>query len=216
MDPIRQHDPHREQPFFPGDEAIERRIRRVHPVERGGDGRTSEQASPTASAVTCRRSRQLRIALRRRVQSLLQGKGRRTPGDHIYFQGHAAPGIYARAYLEGRLSEEHLDNFRQEIGGAGLVELSTPRLMPEFWEFPTVSMGLGPINCHLPRPVQPLPDTTAHRRHHRSKRLVFLGDGETDEPETLGAISLAAANRTRQPDLRRQLQPATARRARAR
>ncbi len=116
------------------------------------------------------------------------------PGDHVYFQGHAAPGIYARAYLEGRLTDDDLDHFRQEIGrdGQGLSSYPHPRLMPEFWEFPTVSMGLGPItalyharfNRYLHN--RQIDDTS------ESRVWAFLGDGECDEPETLGAISLAS------------------------
>jgi len=106
-------------------------------------------------------------------------------------QGHAAPGIYARAFLEGRLSEENLDNFRSEIGGRGLSSYPHPRLMPSFWEFPTVSMGLGPINSiYHARFARYL---TQRRIDDASngKIWAFIGDGETDEPETLGAISLA-------------------------
>ena len=103
-------------------------------------------------------------------------------GDHIYFQGHAAPGVYARAYLEGRLSEPELDNFRMEVGGNGLPSYPHPRLMPDFWEYPTVSMGLGPIN------------SIYHARfnryiHHRriddtsaSTVWCFLGDGSATSP----------------------------------
>ena len=89
-----------------------------------------------------------------------RGKDDGQSGDQVYFQGHAAPGIYARAYLEGRLTESQLDHFRQEVGGGpggGLSSYPHPRLMPDFWEFPTVSMGLGPINADLPGPLQPLP-----------------------------------------------------------
>jgi pyruvate dehydrogenase E1 component len=123
-----------------------------------------------------------------------RGKDDGLPGDHVYFQGHAAPGVYARAFLEGRLSAEDLDHFRREIGrgGRGLSSYPHPRLMPEFWEFPTVSMGLGPItalyqarfNRYLHN--RRLDDTT------QSRVWAFLGDGECDEPETLGAISLAS------------------------
>ena len=88
----------------------------------------------------------IRCALRGRVQPLLQGKDNGLAGDHVYYQGHAAPGVYARSYLEGRLTEQNLDHFRMEIGGTGLSSYPHPRLMPHFWEYPTVSMGLGPIN----------------------------------------------------------------------
>lgn len=114
-------------------------------------------------------------------------------GDHVYFQGHAVPGIYARAYLEGRLSESHLENFRRELApGGGLSSYPHPWLMPEFWQFPTVSMGLGPImsiyharfNRYLHN--RGLKDTSQQRV------FAYLGDGETDEPESLGAITLAS------------------------
>jgi pyruvate dehydrogenase E1 component len=123
-----------------------------------------------------------------------RGKDGGNPGDSIYIQGHAAPGIYSRAFLEGRLDEADLDRFRREIGG-GLSSYPHPRLMPEFWEYPTVSMGLGPIN------------SLYHARfnrylHHRrlddtsdDRVWCFLGDGEVDEPETLGAIGLAGRER---------------------
>ena len=113
-------------------------------------------------------------------------------GDLVYIQGHSSPGIYARAYLEGRLSEEQLRNFRREVDGRGLSSYPHPWLMPTFWQFPTVSMGLGPImGIYQARFLRYL--------HHRGiqgagdrKVWVFLGDGETDEPESLGAIALAA------------------------
>jgi pyruvate dehydrogenase E1 component len=114
-------------------------------------------------------------------------------GDSIYFQGHASPGMYSRAFLEGRLSEEHLENFRRELSaGGGLSSYPHPWLMPDFWEYPTVSMGLGPImaiyqarfNKYLKD--RGLKDTTKQRV------WAFLGDGECDEPETLGAITLAS------------------------
>ncbi len=112
-------------------------------------------------------------------------------GDLVYFQGHSSPGVYARAFLEGRLSEDQLVNFRQEVGGQGLSSYPHPWLMPEFWQFPTVSMGLGPLmaiyQARFLRYLQGrgLADTAER------KVWVFCGDGEMDEPESLGAISLA-------------------------
>lgn len=112
-------------------------------------------------------------------------------GDLIYYQGHISPGIYARSFIEGRLTEDHLDNFRREVDGKGLSSYPHPWLMPEYWQFPTVSMGLGPIQAiyqaHVMRYLE-------NRGKIEPGRQVwaFLGDGECDEPESLGAISLAA------------------------
>ena len=112
-------------------------------------------------------------------------------GDLIYFQGHAAPGMYARAFLEGRLSEEQLDNFRQEVDGKGLSSYPHPHLMSDFWQFPTVSMGLGPImSIYQARFMKYLQHRGLANTDGR-KVWSFIGDGETDEPETLGATSLA-------------------------
>ncbi|MDH5302273.1 MAG: pyruvate dehydrogenase (acetyl-transferring), homodimeric type [Gammaproteobacteria bacterium] len=112
-------------------------------------------------------------------------------GDLIYSQGHASPGTYARAFLEGRLTEQQLDNFRQEVDGNGLSSYPHPHLMPDFWQFPTVSMGLGPImSIYQARFMKYLQDRGLADTRGR-KVWAFLGDGETDEPESLGAISLA-------------------------
>jgi pyruvate dehydrogenase E1 component len=112
-------------------------------------------------------------------------------GDLVYFQGHSSPGVYARAFLEGRLSEDQLVNFRQEVGGKGLPSYPHPWLMPEFWQFPTVSMGLGPLMAiYQARFLRYLHGRGLADTHER-KVWVFCGDGEMDEPESLGAISLA-------------------------
>ena len=104
-----------------------------------------------------------------------RGKDDGNAGDAVYFQGHAAPGIYARAFMEGRLTADDLDHFRREIGrgGRGLSSYPHPRLMPDFWEYPTVSMGLGPISRAVPRPLQPLPAEPPDRRHQPDPRLVL-------------------------------------------
>ncbi len=113
-------------------------------------------------------------------------------GDLIYSQGHASPGTYARAYLEGRLTEDQLDHFRQEVDGKGLSSYPHPWLMPDFWQFPTVSMGLGPImSIYQARFMKYLQDRGLADTKNRNV-WAFLGDGETDEPESLGAISLAS------------------------
>ncbi len=112
-------------------------------------------------------------------------------GDLVYFQGHCSPGIYARAFVEGRLSEDQLLNFRQEVGGKGLSSYPHPRLMPDFWQFPTVSMGLGPLMAiYQARFLRYLQGRGIADTSER-KVWCFCGDGEMDEPESLGAISLA-------------------------
>lgn len=112
-------------------------------------------------------------------------------GDLVFFQGHSAPGFYARAYLEGRLTEEQMDNFRREVDGNGLSSYPHPWLMPDFWQFPTVSMGLGPIQAIYQAYVMRYLNARDLVTEGDRKVWAFLGDGETDEPEALGAISLA-------------------------
>jgi len=178
------------QEWFPGDVAIERRIRAyirwnaavmVVNANHRADGIGGHLATYASSAGLYELG----------FNHFFKGKAHGQAGDHVYFQGHAAPGIYSRAYLEGRFDETHLSNFRRELSGHGLTSYPHPWLMGDFWEFPTVSMGLGPIN------------SIYHARfnrylHHRriddtsnSRVWCFLGDGECDEPETLGSISLA-------------------------
>lgn len=182
--------PAEEQPFFPGDVDIERRIRRlvrwnaavmVIRANKRSDG-IGGHLSTFASAASL-----YEVGF----NWFFRGKEDGIPGDHIYFQGHGAPGIYARAFLEGRLTEEQLNNFRTEIGGHGLSSYPHPRLMPDFWEYPIVSMGLGPLNsiyhARFNRYLQhrSIDDTST------SRIWCFVGDGEVDEPETLGGIALA-------------------------
>ena len=112
-------------------------------------------------------------------------------GDMIYYQGHSAPGIYARSYLEGRLSEEQIKNFRREVGGKGLSSYPHPYLMPDYWQFPTVSMGLGPIMSIYQAHIQKYLMNRGLLKTEDRKVWAFLGDGEMDEPESLGAIALA-------------------------
>ena len=117
-------------------------------------------------------------------------------GDQVYFQGHAAPGVYARAYLEGRLDEQHLENFRRELReGGGLSSYPHPWLMPDFWQFPTVSMGLGPILSIYQARFNRYLEDRGLKETSNSNVWAFLGDGETDEPESLGAITLASRER---------------------
>ncbi len=181
------------EPWFPGDEHLERRIRAyirwnaavmVVRANTNADGIGGHLSTFASSASLYEIG----------FNHFFKGKDSGSPGDHVYFQGHAAPGVYARAFLERRLNEDDLNSFRREIGrgGRGLSSYPHPRLMPEFWEFPTVSMGLGPLtalyqarfNRYLLN--RKIDDTSA------SRVWAFLGDGECDEPETLGSISLAA------------------------
>ena len=180
-----------QEPFFPGDEQLERRIRRlirwnaVAMVLRANNrypGLGGHLATYASAASLYEVG----------FNHFFQGKDHPGGGDQVFFQGHAAPGIYARAFLEGRLDEDALDHFRREVGGKGLSSYPHPRLMPDFWEFPTVSMGLGPLaaiyqarfNRYLAN--RGIRDTSAQRV------WAFLGDGEMDEPESIAGISLAA------------------------
>ena len=113
-------------------------------------------------------------------------------GDLVFFQGHCAPGMYARAFLEGRLTEEQLDNYRQEVGGNGLSSYPHPWLMPHFWQFPTVSMGLGPMMALYQARFMRYMESRGLIKHTGRKVWAFLGDGEMDEPESRGQIALAA------------------------
>lgn len=120
-----------------------------------------------------------------------RGPGDNQRGDMIFYQGHSAPGMYARSYLEGRLSEDQLDNFRREVDGNGLSSYPHPWLMPDYWQFPTVSMGLGPIQAIYQAHVMKYQQSRQLIDHGDRRVWCFMGDGECDEPESLGAISLA-------------------------
>jgi pyruvate dehydrogenase E1 component len=113
------------------------------------------------------------------------------PGDLVFYQGHSAPGMYARSYLEGRIEEPQLDNFRREVDGNGLSSYPHPWLMPDYWQFPTVSMGLGPIQAIYQARVLKYQQSRGLVDHGDRNVWCFMGDGECDEPESLGAISLA-------------------------
>src|SRR5580704_5658108 len=115
------------------------------------------------------------------------------PGDFVYFQGHASPGVYARAFMEGRLSDKNLENFRHELRDVpGLSSYPHPWLMPDFWQFPTVSMGLGPIGAIYQARFMKYLENRGIIKESPRKVWAFLGDGETDEPESLGALTLAS------------------------
>ena len=180
-----------EEPWFPGDEEMERRIRRI---VRWNAAAMVTRANKRSDGIGGHLSTYASAASLYEVgfNHFFRGKDDGNSGDQIYYQGHAAPGMYSHAFLEGRISEAQLDNFRQESGGNGLSSYPHPRLMPDFWEFPTVSMGLGPLNAIY----QARFNRYLYNRHiadtSDSRVWCFLGDGECDEPETLGALSLAA------------------------
>ena len=131
-------------------------------------------------------------------------------GDLIFFQGHSIPGVYARAHLLGRLTDEQMDNFRQEVDGHGISSYPHPWLMPDFWQFPTVSMGLGPLQAIYHARFMKYLDSRGFIAAGDRKVWAFLGDGETDEVESLGAIGMAAVSYTHLDVYKRQGQPAGA------
>src|SRR6476469_5917518 len=181
-----------QEPFFPGDEQIELRIRRII---RWNAVAMVLRANNRFSGIGGHLATYASAASLYEVgfNHFFRGKDDGGAGDQVFYQGHAAPGIYARAFLEGRLTEDQLDHFRREtVPGQGLSSYPHPRLMPDFWEFPTVSMGLGPISAIYQARFN-------RYLHHRgikdttnSRVWAFLGDGECDEPESLGALHVAA------------------------
>ena len=182
------------EPDFPGDEVIEARIRRI---SRWNAVLMVTRANTRADGIGGHLASYASSALLYEVgfNHFFRGKDGGDVGDHVYFQGHAAPGVYARAFLEGRLDGEQLDNFRREIGRPGLSSYPHPRLMPEFWEYPTVSMGLGPINSIYQARFLRYLEHRGIDDTSQSRVWAFVGDGEVDEPETLGSISLAGRER---------------------
>ena len=190
--------PVQQQERFPGDRAMERRIRSLVrwnamamviqanrlSTELGG------HIASFASAATL-----FDVGYNHFFHARTNHNGGDHGGDLVFFQGHSAPGIYARAFLEGRISEEQLHNFRQEVDGNGLSSYPHPWLMPDFWQFPTVSMGLGPLMAiYQARFMRYLHDRGLLNTNNR-KVWAFLGDGEMDEPEAMGAIALASRER---------------------
>jgi pyruvate dehydrogenase E1 component len=180
------------QPEYPGDRAVERRIKSIMRwnamamvVKANSTTNVGGHIASFASSATLYEVAQ---------NHFFRGRTEDFPGDQVYFQGHAAPGMYARAFMEGRLDEMHLQNFRQELAdGGGLSSYPHPYLMPEFWQFPTVSMGLGPImSLYQARFNRYLHARALVSWKEEPKIWAFLGDGESDEPESLGAITLAA------------------------
>lgn len=183
--------PTQEEPPFPGDEDMERHIRaiirwnaavmvaRANKKNDGIGGHISTYAS-SASLYEVG------------FNHFFRGKDGDGAGDQIFYQGHAAPGIYSRAFLAGDITEDQLEHFRREVGGGGLSSYPHPRLMPNFWEFPTVSMGLGPLNAVYQARFNRYLHNRGISDTSQSRVWCFLGDGECDEPEALAALSLAA------------------------
>lgn len=180
------------EPEYPGDRALERRIKsyirwNAMAMVVNANRRVSGLGGHISTYASCATLYEVAF------NHFLRGRRDDFPGDMVFFQGHASPGIYARAFLEGRLNETQLQHFRQELAeGGGLSSYPHPYLMPRFWQFPTVSMGLGPI-CSIYQ--------ARFNRYLRARGFItgeeprvwcFVGDGECDEPETLGSISLAA------------------------
>ncbi|KAA0910977.1 pyruvate dehydrogenase (acetyl-transferring), homodimeric type [Pusillimonas sp. ANT_WB101] len=183
------------EPQYPGDIVLEERIRSYvrwnamamvvkanrHSPPDGGDlgGHIASFAS-MATMIGCGQNH------------FWHGETENNGGDLVYFQGHSSPGMYGRAFLEGRLTEEQLDNFRQEVDGKGLSSYPHPKLMPDFWQFPTVSMGLGPLMAIYQARFLKYLHARGIADTSNRKVWVFCGDGEMDEPESLGAIGLAS------------------------
>ena len=184
--------PHHQQPRYPGNRDLERRIKSiirwnamamVHRANKHYDGLGGHISTFASSATLYEVG----------YNHFFRGRGENGySGDLIYFQGHASPGMYARAFLEGRLSQENLEHFRRELQPVrGLSSYPHPWLMPDFWEFPTVSMGLGPIMAIYQARFNEYLKDRGIKDTAGQKVWAFLGDGECDEPETLGAITLA-------------------------
>ncbi|MBD0787451.1 pyruvate dehydrogenase (acetyl-transferring), homodimeric type [Vibrio sp. Y2-5] len=183
--------PAAQEPAYPGDTTLERRIRSIirwnaimivlraskKDLELGGHMASFQ--SSAAFYETC-------------FNHFFRAPNEKDGGDLVYYQGHISPGIYARAFVEGRLTAEQLDNFRQEVDGKGIPSYPHPKLMPEFWQFPTVSMGLGPISAIYQARFLKYLDGRGLKDTKEQRVYAFLGDGEMDEPESRGAISFAA------------------------
>ena len=192
--PYRNTIPTTEEAFMPGDLFMERRIRSLirwnalAMVVRAnrGDGDLGGHISTFASSATL-----YDVGF----NYFFRGPTEEHAGDLIYFQGHSAPGIYARSFLEGRLTEEQLDRFRREVDGGGLSSYPHPWLMPDYWQFPTVSMGLGAIQAIYQAHIMKYLDRRGLIPMGDRKVWAFLGDGECDEPESLGALALAGRER---------------------
>ena len=214
---VHQHHPGR------GRSAVSRRPRdraadqEPDPLERDGDGGRTRTSTTTASAATSPPMRRWPRCWKSASTISSTARYGDQPGDLVYFQGHASPGVYARAFLEGRLSEEHLENFRHELREhPGLSSYPHPWLMPDFWQFPTVSMGLGPINAIYQARFMRYLENRGMIPETPRKVWAFLGDGEMDEPESMGAITLASREKLDNLIFVDQLQSAAAGRSGAR
>jgi pyruvate dehydrogenase E1 component len=187
--------PTEREPWFPGDEEVERRYRAwirwnaamtVHRAQRPGVGVGGHISTYASSASLYEVG----------FNHFFRGKDHPGGGDHVFIQGHASPGVYARAFLEGRLTADQLDGFRQEYShagpGGGLPSYPHPRLMSDFWEFPTVSMGLGPMNAIYQARFNRYLHDRGFKDTSDQHVWAFLGDGEMDEPESRGLLQLAA------------------------
>ncbi|MBT5952017.1 MAG: pyruvate dehydrogenase (acetyl-transferring), homodimeric type, partial [Methylococcales bacterium] len=178
-----------QQAKFPGDSELERRIRSyvrwnamVMVLRANKSTNVGGHISSFASAATL-----YDVGYNHFWRAPSEGHG----GDMIFVQGHSAPGSYSRAFMLGRLTEAQMDSFRQEVDGDGLSSYPHPWLMPDFWQFPTVSMGLGPIMAIYQARFMRYMEDRGFAKTHNRKVWAFLGDGETDEPESLGAIGMA-------------------------
>ncbi len=183
--------PPQQEPAYPGDVNLEKRIRsvirwnaimivlRASKKELDLGGHMASYQSSAAFYETC-------------FNHFFRAPNEKDGGDLVYYQGHISPGIYARAFVEGRLTADQLDNFRQEVGGEGLSSYPHPKLMPEFWQFPTVSMGLGPITSIYQARFLKYLEGRGLKDTSQQRVYAFLGDGEMDEPESRGSLSFAA------------------------
>jgi pyruvate dehydrogenase E1 component len=182
------------QPSYPGDRAIEKRIEaylrwNAMAMVVNANRRSTEYGGHIASYASC--ATLYEVGFNHFWRAATEDHG----GDLVFFQGHSSPGIYARAYLEGRLDEEQLGHFRQEVSGPGLSSYPHPWLMPNFWQFPTVSMGLGPMMAIYQARFLRYMQHRGILPEQDRKVWCFLGDGETDEPESMGAITMPVRER---------------------
>jgi pyruvate dehydrogenase E1 component len=182
--------PPEKQPPFPGDREIERKLKSIHRWNAMAmvvkANKKDAVGGHIASYASCATLYEIGF------NHFFRGPDHPSGGDMVYYQGHSTPGIYARSFLEGRLTETHLDNFRRELAeGGGLSSYPHPWLMPEYWQFPTVSMGLGPIMAIYQARFLRYLQHRGIKDTSQQKVWSFMGDGESDEPESLGAISIA-------------------------